>query len=189
MWTCASKTLRRNRAASTVDRTKRRAATLLFGTAAAVLLFDRLTKTWAEHVLAGHPIEIVSGFLTLRFTTNPGGAFSLGQNLPWLFATASVAVAGLIVITAFRHTDMLTAVALGLVLGGTLGNLSDRLIRGSSFFGGRVVDFIDFHWWPVFNVADSAIVIGAVILAFSSWRAGRRRAQREAEPSAGSDAG
>jgi signal peptidase II len=171
-----------------VDRARRRAGIALFATAAGVLLADRLTKTWAEHVLQSHPIDVISGFLTLRFTTNPGGAFSLGENAPWLFVTASLAVTILIIATAFRHSDLATAVALGLVLGGTLGNLSDRLIRGTGFFSGRVVDFIDLHWWPVFNLADSAIVVGAVILAINSWRTGRRRSRSEAEPTRGSDA-
>jgi signal peptidase II len=68
------------------------------------------------------------------------------------------------------------AVALGLVLGGAAGNLTDRLIRGSGL-GGEVVDFIDFHVWPVFNAADSAIVIGAVVLVFLGFRRDRRVAR------------
>ena len=107
--------------------------------------------------------------LTLRFTTNSGGAFSIGGSAPWLFAGATIIVSVLIVATAFRHRNMLTAVALGLILGCALGNLTDRAVRGSGLHG-RVIDFIDFHIWPIFNLADSAIVVGAVLLAIASMR-------------------
>ena len=154
---------------------KQRAAAILLGTAALVLILDRVTKTWAGNALPGHPVDLVRGVLTLRYQTNSGGAFGLGQSASWLFATASIAVSLVIMVTAFRHTSVLTAVALGLILGGALGNLLDRLIRGGGLVGGRVVDFIDLHRWPVFNLADSAIVVGALILAFASWQ-GREEA-------------
>jgi signal peptidase II len=163
-----------------------RGALVVFGTAAAVLLLDRVTKLWAEHVLATHPIDVVAGVLTLRFTTNSGGAFSLGQSAPWFFAAATLVVSALIVATAFRARSALSGVALGLVLGGALGNLADRVIRGPGLTG-RVVDFIDLHVWPVFNVADSAIVIGALLLAWSSFREDRQVARTGGE--AGDDAG
>lgn len=147
----------------------RRGALILFGTAAGVLLLDRGTKLWAERALADHPIEVIPSVLTLRFTSNSGGAFSLGQSAPWFFAAATIVVSALIVVTAFRARGVLASVALGLILGGALGNLADRAIRGPGLRG-HVVDFIDLHVWPVFNVADSAVVIGAVLLAWSSFR-------------------
>ncbi|TMK36432.1 MAG: signal peptidase II [Actinobacteria bacterium] len=147
----------------------RRAATILFAAAAAVFALDRVTKVWAAHVLVGRPIDLIPGALTLRYTTNSGGAFSLGQRTPWLFAGATLIVSGLIVLTAFRSRNAVSALGLGLVLGGALGNLADRALRGHGL-SGHVVDFIDLHWWPVFNVADSAIVIGAVLLAWTSFR-------------------
>jgi signal peptidase II len=156
----------------------RRGAVILFGTAAGVFLLDRVTKLWAERVLADHPIDVITGVLTLRFTTNSGGAFSLGQSAPWFFAAATVAVSALIVITAFRSRSALASVALGLVLGGALGNLVDRVIRGPGIRG-HVVDFIDLHVWPVFNAADSAIVIGAVLLAWSSFRDAHARTRSD----------
>jgi signal peptidase II len=159
-----------------VDRARRRGAVWLFTVAGLVFLLDRLTKVWAEQRLFSDPIEVIHGVLTFRFATNPGGAFSLGQNAPWFFATASIVVSIVIVVTAFRHTNLLTAVALGLVLGGAVGNLTDRLTRGEDFFSGRVVDFIDLQIWPVFNIADAAIVVGAVILAVSSFVGDRDRA-------------
>lgn len=170
-----------------MDRVGRRGAAILFGTAAAVYLADRLSKLWADRTLQDHPIELIRGILTLRFTTNSGGAFSLGQSAPWLFATFTIGVSILIVATAFRHRSALAAAALGLVLGGALGNLTDRAVRASGLKG-RVIDFVDFHVWPIFNLADAAIVVGAVLLAWSMF--GSERASREATPPpAGSDDG
>jgi signal peptidase II len=155
-----------------VDRVQRRGAVILFGTAGVAYLFDRLTKLWAERALPGDPIDVVRGVLTLRFTTNSGGAFSFGRSAPWLFAGATIVVSTLIVVTAFRRRSGLSALALGLILGGALGNLTDRIARGAGV-AGRVVDFVDLHVWPIFNVADTAIVVGAVLLAASSARSVR----------------
>jgi len=158
-----------------VDGRRRRAAALLFLTALGAYGLDRVTKLWAEARLPGDPVEVVPGVLTLRFTENSGGAFSIGQSAPWFFVGVTVVVSLVIVATAFRHTGRGVAVALGLVLGGALGNLTDRAIRGAGLRG-RVIDFIDFQVWPVFNLADSAIVVGAILLAWIGFR------DREEEP-------
>lgn len=150
----------------------RRGAAVLFAAAAAAYALDRLTKVWAENSLQGRSaVRVIPGVLDLRFTTNSGGAFSIGQRAPWLFVAATIAVAIAIVVTSFRHRGLVTAAALGLVLGGALGNLTDRIVRGPGL-NGRVIDFIDFHVWPVFNAADSAIVIGAALLALTAFRHG-----------------
>jgi signal peptidase II len=141
----------------------------MFGTASIVYLLDRVSKLWAEHVLPGHPIDVIRGALTLRYTTNSGGAFSVGDGAPWLFVGATVAVVVAILVTSFRHRSRLHAVALGLVLGGALGNLTDRVVRGPGLRG-RVVDFVDLHVWPVFNAADSAIVVGALLIGLATLR-------------------
>ena len=163
-----------------MDRARRRGALWLFSAAGLVFVLDRLTKVWAERRLPGDPVEVIPGVLTFRFATNPGGAFSLGQDAPWFFATATVVVSVLIVVTAFRHTNPVTALALGLVLGGALGNLTDRITRGERFTG-HVVDFIDLQIWPVFNIADAAIVTGAVLLAVGSFLGDRRPAAETAD--------
>jgi signal peptidase II len=150
----------------------RRGATILFATAGCVFVVDRLTKIWAEHALADRPIDLIPGVLTLRLTTNSGGAFSLGQSAPWFFAGATVVVSALIVFTAFRRRSVWSSVALGLILGGAVGNLADRVLRGPGL-SGHVVDFVDFHVWPVFNAADGAVVIGAILLAASTFLEGR----------------
>lgn len=149
----------------------RRLAAWLYGTAGLTYLADRITKLWAEGALAGRPpVTVIPGVLQLNYTTNSGGAFGLGQSAPWVFAAATILVAAAIVASSFRLRSGPTALALGLILGGAFGNLTDRAARGDGLLSGRVVDFIDFHVWPVFNVADSAIVIGALLLAVGGLR-------------------
>jgi signal peptidase II len=114
-------------------------------------------------------VELIPGVLQLRFTTNPGGAFGLFGNLSVLFVAFSVVVIGVVVLASRNLPGRASAFGLGLVLGGAAGNLTDRLIRGPGLQG-EVVDFIDFHVWPVFNAADSAIVIGALVLLFLGLR-------------------
>jgi signal peptidase II len=151
--------------------------------AAVVILCDRLTKAWAERELVDHPIDVIQGVLRFRYATNAGGAFSLGERAPMLFAVAAIVMSVVIVVAAFRERPVLHGVALGLILGGAIGNLIDRATRDERLLMGRVVDFIDLHVWPVFNLADAAIVIGAGLLAFQSYREGRagRHAERAAD--------
>ena len=147
----------------------RRRAARLYVVAALAYAADRLTKVWAVHTLAGRaPIVLIPHVLQLDYTANSGGAFGIGRSAPWLFATATLLVSIVIVVASFRLSKGSMAVALGLVLGGALGNLTDRIARGDGLLTGRVVDFIDVHVWPVFNLADSAIVVGALLLAISS---------------------
>jgi signal peptidase II len=166
-----------------VDARRSRAAFFLLVTALLAYGVDRITKIWAASTLPGGPIDVVPGVLTLRFTTNSGGAFSIGQRAPWFFVGVTAVVVVIIVATSFRHTSRIVGAALGLVLGGALGNLTDRAIRGPGMRG-RVVDFVDFHVWPVFNLADTAIVIGAILLALAGLRErpGERPGGREERP-------
>jgi signal peptidase II len=152
-----------------VDARRRRAAQALFGAAFVSYGADRVSKAWAEATLPGHPIDVVPGVLTLRFTTNSGGAFSIGQSAPWFFVAVTAVVVAIILATSLRHTRGVVGASLGLVLGGALGNLTDRAFRAPGLRG-RVVDFIDFHVWPVFNLADSAIVVGAILIAWVGFR-------------------
>jgi signal peptidase II len=146
----------------------RRLAAILFAVAAAAFVLDRVTKAWAVGSLRGRPaIVLIPHVLDLSYTTNSGGAFSLLTGAPWLFFVASIAISAGIVWLAFRQTSLVTAIGMGLILGGALGNLADRLTRGSGV-SGRVVDFIHLHMWPTFNVADSCVVIGAIVVAAGS---------------------
>ena len=117
------------------------------------------------------PIVVIPHVLDLRYTENAGGAFSLFGSRPWLFLTATVIVVLVIVATSLRLTSRATAFGLGAITGGALGNLTDRLVRGPGA-SGKVVDFIDLHHWPVFNVADSAIVIGVLLVLLAGLRQG-----------------
>ena len=150
-----------------------RGAALWFGIAAALIVIDQLVKWLVLGYFAGRgPVEPVTGFFNLVLTCNKGAAFSFLASAPgWqtpLFTgfalVASVVVSVLIVKTPGKR---LFCGALALVLGGALGNAIDRLRVGC------VVDFLDFHaagWhWPAFNVADSAITIGAVLLILESF--------------------
>ena len=150
--------------------TKARLAAVLYSAAGAVYLLDRMSKVVVERTLAGRPpIVIIPAVLDLTHTTNSGGAFSLLAGAPWLFFAASVVVVTVIAVASFRLPSRLLAVSLGLIMGGAVGNLTDRLVRGHGI-SGRVVDFIDFRVWPVFNLADSAIVVGAILVALASLR-------------------
>ena len=134
--------------------------------AAAVVLVDQLTKSWALSALADGPIDLF-WTLRLRLAFNTGAAFSLGTGFPWLFVVLGAIVLGVLGVLAFRaRLSRGAALALGLVAGGAVGNLVDRVVRGHD---GAVVDFIDFQWWPVFNLADAAICVG-VLLVLLTWR-------------------
>jgi signal peptidase II len=155
-----------------MDAARRRGGFVVLGVALVVVVLDRVTKLWAERSLAVHPRDVLGGLVTLRLTTNSGGAFSMGDRAPLFFAAAAIVVCVAIVVTAFRSRPAAHGVALGLILGGALGNLVDRAVRGPGLTG-RVVDFIDPHVWPVFNVADASIVCGAILLAVVAFREGR----------------
>ena len=158
-----------------------RLALLLYGVGAAAYALDRTTKILAEQHLAGRPpVELIPNVLQLAYTTNSGGAFGILGGQPVLFFVASILVCVAILVASTRLASMTSAIALGLVIGGAVGNLTDRLIRGPGV-SGRVIDFIDFHVWPVFNLADSAIVIGAVVLISFSMKDRDKRSERPSD--------
>ncbi len=143
---------------------RRSAAITLLGIAAAVVVIDQLTKAWALADLRGQPpVEVLGDWLQWSFATNSGAAFSLGRGNAWIFTIFSAVVIVAILVLMRRVVNMWWAVALGLVLGGGLGNFIDRLIREPGIGQGHVVDFIAVPNWPVFNVADMAVVAGAVL--------------------------
>lgn len=145
--------------------------------AGVVVALDQITKSMALSALEDGPVDLISGALSFRLTFNPGGAFGLFQGLPGFFLIATLVVIVLILVWAHKLEDQRWAIPLGMVLGGGVGNVIDRIIRETD---GRVVDFIDFHWWPVFNLADASIVVGiAAILLLSS----RSRPRSEATSS------
>jgi signal peptidase II len=153
-----------------------------YGTAAAVLVVDQLIKHLVVANLAGRPpLDVIGSFVQLRYTTNSGGAFSLLTGAPLFFGVMAIVIIGGIVY-AWRRTQPLSMlVVLGLILGGALGNLTDRLFRGNEgLLRGEVVDFVKVGIWPVFNLADSCIVVGGVLLAILLGRAERNHDQDQA---------
>jgi signal peptidase II len=148
----------------------RRRVGLLAATAAITLLLDLLSKIVVVATLEGHPpVELLGGGLYLVVYRNAGAAFSMATRLTWLLSLIALGVVVAIVRLAPRLRSAGWAFGLGLVLGGALGNLVDRLLRAPGPLRGHVVDFLsllapDGSVWPVFNLADSAIVCGGVAL-------------------------
>ncbi len=132
---------------------------------------DQLTKWWALEQLADRTIDVV---WTLRFNLayNRGMAFGQGEGWGPVIGVVALVVVVTLLVSLRRGGGRLAAVGVGMVVGGALGNLADRAFRagGDGFLHGAVVDFIDLQWWPVFNVADIGITVGAAILLLSAWR-------------------
>ena len=129
-----------------------------------IIIVDQLTKIWAVAALSDGPVSIVGDEIELRLTRNPGGAFSRFQGVTPLLAIGAVIVTIFLVRALRRTTDPFIVIGLTLVLGGALGNLVDRILRSPGFLRGHVVDFVSVGSFPVFNVADSCITIGAILL-------------------------
>lgn len=138
--------------------------------AAGVVLVDQLTKWWALNRLTSGSIHVI-GTLDFALSRNTGASFSLFQGKAAILAPVAVILIVLLGVMAWRAPSTGRAAVFGLIIGGALGNLSDRLFRGDH---GAVVDFIALHFWPTFNVADASIVVGCALLVVSlartSWR-------------------
>lgn len=158
----------------------RRRRLLLVAVGGLVIVADQSSKTWALHHAVA-PRHVV-GPITLTLTFNSGAAFGLGRGVTPVVAAVVVAlVVGLLIFgrRASRHATLGAVSGLGLLTGGAVGNLIDRVVRGHH---GSVIDFVavarigDHDWWPLFNVADASIVVGAIILAveYSRRRPGDR---------------
>jgi signal peptidase II len=155
--------------ASVVSR--RRIYAVMIGTAAVVAAFDHLTK-WlvATHLAVGQQVW-PNAVVSIDHVENSGAAFSVLPQLHWLYLAVALVVSLYIVFFGYRYgTTWYRQVLIGMILGGALSNGVDRLVQG------YVVDFIDFHWWPVFNVADSCIVIAIVVFLVLSFIPPRRSA-------------
>lgn len=144
--------------------------------AAVAVCIDQLTKTWAmSHLADGHVDHIV---WTLQFNLSFNGGMAFGRAQGWgpvIAVVATLVVIGF-VLTLKKSDGRLSAVAVGSIVGGALGNLGDRLFRNDAWLHGQVVDFIDFQWFPIFNVADICINVGGALLIIGFLRAGSRGA-------------
>lgn len=166
--------------------TPRRRLLIAGAIVAAVVGLDILTKTWALRALADGPIWLVGHSIGFVLSFNSGSAFSIVRSgAPVLAVIASIA-AVVLIRTVLRTDDAWLVIGLSLVLGGAMGNLVDRLFRAPSFLHGAVIDFVKLGPWPLFNVADAAISIGAVIIIVRVLLDGRHR---EAAPAAADGGG
>ncbi|HEX5568721.1 MAG TPA: signal peptidase II [Streptomyces sp.] len=150
---------------------RRRKIAVLAAVAAFAYALDLITKIIVVAELEGHePIELIGTWLRFQAVRNPGAAFGIGEALTIVFTAIAVAVIVVIIRIARRLRSTPWAVALGLLLGGALGNLTDRIFRSPGVFQGHVVDFIAPAHFAVFNLADSAIVCGGVLIVVLSFR-------------------
>lgn len=144
---------------------------LIIGLAAVVLVLDQITKALVvAGLVEGKPVVVIPGTLELIFVRNPGAAFSFAGGMTWIFSILACVVVATIAVLARRIHSVRWAVMLGLLLGGTLGNLSDRLIREPGFGNGHVIDFISTPWMmpAIYNVADICIVSAMILFAWFS---------------------
>ncbi len=160
-----------------VDPQRRRRSLIVLGAVAvSVVVIDQLVKLWVvtsikPRIETGEgPIVMLGGLLKFTYVENTGAAFSLGTGYTWIFSIIAVVVAIVIVRSARRLGSVWWAVALGGLLGGSLGNLTDRLMREPSPGLGYVVDFIQLPNFAVFNIADMCIVGSAILMVLLSLR-------------------
>ena len=139
-----------------------------------MLLIDQITKSIAVSKLdPANPIKL---FWTLQINLirNPGASFSIGENLTPFIATIALLASFVIAYLGWGESNRRGMCLYGVVLGGVFGNVIDRIFRsGDGFLGGEVVDFIDLQWWPIFNFADMALVIGLPLLLYYSYQVER----------------
>ncbi len=147
--------------------TQRRAGArpwVIVASVALIVVVDQLTKAWAVSALADGPKNLIGDTVKFELARNSGAAFSRFQGYTPVLAILAIVIAVVIARLARKATDPWVMAGLILVLGGAIGNLCDRIARDPGFLRGHVVDFVAIGWWPLFNVADSCITVGAVIL-------------------------
>lgn len=144
-------------------KTSHRAFWITVVIALAIVLVDQLTKWWAiENLSDGQVIPLIGDWIRFVLVYNPGAAFGLGTGFTWILALIAVAAAIAVAWYAWRVTSVTWAIVLGMILGGAITHAGDRLFRDPGFAQGHVVDFIAYFNWFVGNVADIAIVVGAI---------------------------
>ncbi|MCW2861422.1 MAG: peptidase signal peptidase [Actinoallomurus sp.] len=144
---------------------------VLVAIAVTALALDVISKAIVVTTLSDRsPIELLGGLLTLRVLRNSGAAFNIGNGMTLVFTVIATGVVVAILRYARKLRSLPWAVTLGLLLGGALGNLADRMLRSPGVFRGHVVDWIELPHWPVFNLADASIVCGGVLAVLLASR-------------------
>jgi signal peptidase II len=158
------------KASAEANPTPRRRLRLLLSVAAVVLLLDIASKVVAVRYLTpGQPVSIIGDTVTWTLVRNSGAAFSMATGYTWVLTLIAVGVVIGILWMGPRLVSTWWALGLGMILGGALGNLIDRFFRSPGPLRGHVVDFLSIGWWPVFNLADPAVVGGAILLVVMSF--------------------
>lgn len=148
-----------------------RHVTLVAVSAVVAYALDQASKAWAVDALTvGRPREVLGSLLKLQLTHNPGAAFSLGTNSTLVITAIAIGVVIAVLVTARKLRSRGWALAFGLIVGGAVGNLTDRFARPPGGGKGRVVDFLQLPHWPIFNVADMAITTAAVLVIVLTLR-------------------
>ena len=148
-------------------------STLSLAVAAVVVVLDQLTKNWAVRTLTGHDEQHVIWTLQWNLAYNSGMAFSRGRGLGPIIGLVAIVVVIALVVGSAKLPGRMARVAAGLLLGGAVGNLCDRVFRGAGWLDGSVIDFIDMQWWPIFNVADVGVTVGGALFVLASLRSSR----------------
>lgn len=135
------------------------------------LLLDQVSKAWALAALPpGQSRPLIGDLISLTLIRNSGAAFSIGNQATWVMTLVALVITAVVIAAARQVRNLPWAIALGLLLGGSLGNLIDRFFREPGFLHGHVVDFLDYFGLFVGNVADIAIVVAAPLVAWLLWR-------------------
>ena len=140
---------------------------LTIAIALAIAAMDQISKHWAVNSLTGQPPRHVLWTLQWNLSFNSCMAFSKGQGIGPVIGLIAVVIVVVIVLAVRKNQSRVVAAAAGFVVGGAMGNLLDRLFRGAAWLHGSVVDFIDFQWFPIFNIADMGVNIGGAL--FFLW--------------------
>lgn len=159
----------------------RRIRRLSVSIAVFVAVLDQLTKHWALNKYNDGSVTDLVGSLRFKLTYNQGMAFSRGTGFGPVIGILALIIIVVMLLSLKRADTRSTRIAAGLIIGGAIGNVLDRAFRGSGWMRGAVIDFIDLQWWPVFNVADVAIVSGAILMLLSQFKEKREPSAAPAE--------
>ena len=158
------------------DLDRPRATRLAFAFALGVLVVDQITKNLARDHFQDAPIDVIGDWLGFRYAQNPGAAFSSFTDAGQLIGVIGIAVTVFLVYLIARTTRRIELIALGLILGGAMGNLADRIFRGDGVLDGHVVDWIDWWFIPTFNIADAALNVGVALVLLAALFTSRQDA-------------
>lgn len=138
-----------------------------------VVVADQLSKHWAVNELSDGREVHVLWTLQWNLAFNTGMAFSRGRGLGPVIGLLAMLIVIVLVVSSAHVNSRLARLSAGLLIGGALGNLVDRMFRGDGWLHGAVVDFIDFQWFPIFNVADMGVTVGAILFGLATLLEGR----------------